>query len=175
MVRVFALGLLLLCPLGCGESTSDASSSSARAQDLSLDPEVDEAEPSVAVAPRAEPGISLDRLLTPPADSEVDEAGTFRDYRDGPQRREAFPVGQQLPVPEWLEGEIIGGSLRNEVVGPGRTVESRELGASLGVVEDDIEVTIKGKVREDRSESFPEAEGRDRSIRLEITIPLEDD
>ncbi len=130
-------------------------------------------------APRelTESEIPLERLL------ELREEPVVPNRFGAPPRPDGGPVvapdavSLVPPVPEWLQTEVSGGAERVEVVGPGRTVESTEVGVGVGYrdPESQVSVGVEGRVRDESSEDFPNAEKRDESIRLKVTVPLDSD
>lgn len=131
-------------------------------------------EPAAPPAPRelTESDIPLERLL-----QLREEPGVSAGFGT-PPRPDAGPAPDGTsPVPEWLETEVSGGTERVEVVGPGRTVESAEVGVGVGYKdpESEVSVGVEGRVRDESSEDFPDADKRDESIRLKITVPFDGD
>ena len=120
--------------------------------------------------PDPEP-LPLERLLEPRQPLEPSPA--FRDYR---HTERPVAAGPPKPLPEGVSVDVFGEKERIEVGGPGRSIDSTRVGASLEYRPDDDPakpaISLEGAVRDDRSEDLPEEEERDESVRVKIDVPF---
>jgi len=118
--------------------------------------------------------LSLERLLEPRQALEPGPA--FRDYRHTERPVGAGPQEPPRPLPQGVSVDVFGEKGRVEVGGPGRSIDSTRVGASVEYRQDDDPanpaVSVEGAVRDDRSEDLPEAEERDESVRVKIEVPF---